>query len=176
MGADGALPTEFQICAAGLNKSLSGDFVFTAASAAKVLRDAATRRADGMIDLQHYSLPECAKGTNSDNDSMGSFTPEVRADGSLWAVNVRWSEEGARRLTMKLQRYISPVVLVDNETGEVRALWNLALVSEPAMLDAAPLVAASRRNTLRVSLAAHRRAVDFLKSQKGKKHGSESAR
>ncbi len=174
IGADGALPTEFLICKAGENKSQAGDFIFTAKSAASVLQEAAARKSDGNIDLQHYSLPDCAKGTINDDDAMGSFTPEVRADGSLWAVNVRWSEEGARRLRMKLQRFISPVVFVDKQTSEVVGLWNLALVSEPAMLDAAPLVAASKR-LLQVSIAARRRAEQFLKNRKGQ-HGSQSAR
>jgi phage I-like protein len=173
------LPTEFQICKAGLNRSYAGDFIFDANSAAKVLAEYAANSADGMIDLQHYSLPdeEYALNTNEQHDAMGWFTPQVRSDGSLWAVNVRWSAEGERRLRMKLQRYISPVVLVNTDTREVVGLWNLALVSQPAMNDAAPLVAASkRRGTLRITMAAHARAMQFLEKRKGQKHGSQSAR
>ncbi len=178
-GADGSLPTAFQICAPGLNRSTSGDFDFTPESAKLVLADFAASSADGMIDLQHFSIPDPDLTIDSPDkhDAMGWYSLEVRPDGSLWAVNVHWSDEGARRLRMKLQRYISPVVLVNKETREVCGLWNLALVSQPAMLDAPPLVAASKRvGELMLSRAAHTRAVKFVASYNQRKSANGRSR
>ena len=140
------LPTEFCIFAAGLNDTDKGPVLFDKAAADAIMADYARRGVDLMIDLNHDSLAEATRPDSG--DARGWFKPQVREDGSLWACDVKWTPDGARRLAEKTQRYISPAVLLD---GEDRALVlvNCAIVAMPATYDAPALVAASR-----VSLAA----------------------
>lgn len=144
------LPTEFKLFALGVNKTLHGDFVLDAEGAAAILAQWKRRGVDMQIDLNHDSLDKDKRLMRSDAaDSMGSFVPELRADG-LWATRVCWSSEGARRLRGKLQRYTSPAAHYDTKTRRITALHNAALCSDPATYEIAPLVAASRegaRNT-----------------------------
>jgi len=136
-------PSEFRIFKAGANPMTKGTFMFTAASAAKIMADYATRGVDMVIDLEHEALDATATRADS-RDARGWFNLEVRA-GELWAVNVRWTDDGARRLAAKTQRYISPAFGVDKATGEIVDLVNCALVAMPATHDAPALVAASKR-------------------------------
>jgi len=71
---------------------------------------------------------------------------DFRPDGSLWACNVEWTPDGARRLNEKTQAYISPAFKHVEEGGVLHplALVNAALVAVPAIHDAPALVAASR--------------------------------
>lgn len=151
VGEDGALPTEFQLFAAGENPNYNADAqglpqpVFTARSAKTLQADAARKGTDYFMDLEHASVDEKTKRARSDaTDAMCWFQIQTRADGSAWAVNVRWTPEGERRLRAKSQRYISPVFYFDGETGEITEFCNCALTSDPATYGIAPLVAASR--------------------------------
>lgn len=151
------LPRAFLLFAPGINANYNADAtgdpqpVFTARSAAR-LREAAERKgSDFYVDLEHLSLKSRAPGST---DAMAWFRVEVRPDGSCWAVNVRWTPEGARRLRALSQRYISPVFYFDRETGEVTEFVGVALTSDPATYGAAPLVAASRTPVPRLRLDA----------------------
>jgi hypothetical protein len=142
------LPTSFLLFSPGANANYNADRQgephpkFTARSAARV-RDAAARKAsDYFLDLEHASLR--SDGAPGSTDAMAWFSVDLRADGSCWAVNVRWTPEGARRLRAKSQRFVSPVFRY-SDTGEVTELVGCALTSDPATYGAAPLVAASRK-------------------------------
>lgn len=147
LGADGALPTEFVIFTRGDNPSTKGPAIWDGDAAASVMRFVAERgKVDYMIDLEHRSLDGAAVALSNDAaDAMGWFNLELRG-GDLWAVNVRWTPEGTRRLQMKTQRYTSPAFywLGDEENGRVGEVINVALVSMPATNNQAALVAASR--------------------------------
>ncbi len=144
VGADAPLPTEFLLFAAGLNRTVHGDFVFDAQSARDITAEWRARNREAVIDLEHFSLkPEVVTARADACDAMGYFTPEVRADGSLWATSVHWSSEGERRLRGKLQRYSSPAAHFDTKTRRVLSLVNCALCADPATYGNAPLVAAS---------------------------------
>jgi hypothetical protein len=144
-----APPSEFCIFRAGVNASSKGDTIFDEAAAASVM--AAYQRAgvDMMIDLEHAALiaPDARPDSS---DARGWARLELRPDGSLWAVDVKWTPDGARRLAEKTQRYISPAFITDEE-GRVLEIVNCALCAMPATCDAPALVAASRgalaRNT-----------------------------
>jgi len=143
------LPTEFLLFSAGVNRTLHGDFVFDQQSALDVMRDYSLRQVDYPIDLQHDSLdPDKRLMRNDAADAMGWFRPEVRADGSLWAVAVKWSAEGKRRLEARSQRYTSPAATFDRESRRITGLVNAALCSDPASYRAQPLMAASRTSTI----------------------------
>lgn len=137
------LPTEFLIFPAGVSDSTKGPAIFDAAAARSVMAEYEKQGVDLMIDLEHLSL-KSPHITNYDPDARGWFKLELR-DGALWAVDVRWTPEGAERLREKRQRYISPAFKVD-ENERVLELVNVAITAMPATYDAAPLVAANRSN------------------------------
>jgi phage I-like protein len=139
---DDRLPTEFRIFRRGQNPSQRGVALFDDKAAAEVMRRYREWGVDLIIDLQHDSIdPEVRKHRADAADARGHFKLEVR-NGELWAVDVRWSEDGARRLRSKTQRYTSPAFYDDAE-GRVMQLVNVGLVSMPATNGNAPLVAAS---------------------------------
>jgi phage I-like protein len=143
-----------------MNESSKGPTLFDAEAAAMVMATYQREGVDMMIDLNHEALdsmlvrPDCA-------DARGWAQLELREDGSLWAVNVRWTPDGARRLTEKTQRYISPAFCQDEKTGRVTTLINCAIVAMPATYDAPALVAAARAPLARVtSRASVRNTMD----------------
>jgi phage I-like protein len=138
------LPTEFRIFRAGSNPSTKGPDVFDAEAARLVMAEYRKQGVDLPIDLEHNSIDREVKARRSDaTDAMGWFKLEMRG-GDLWAVNVRWTAEGERRLRAKSQRYISPAFMADKKTRRVVELVNCALVAQPATHNARELVAASR--------------------------------
>jgi phage I-like protein len=142
-GADDALPTEFRLFKIGANETTKGTFTLTPESAAAVMATYKAQGVDVMVDLNHDSLNDGVRAARSDaGDARGWFKLELRADG-LWAVDVRWTPDGAERLHSKKQRYISPAFLTD-DAGTIREIVNAALVAMPATHGAPALVAASR--------------------------------
>lgn len=149
--AGDAPPSEFRIFRAGENampqacgaEGTSGVFLFTERSAAKIMDEFRRGGVDMMIDLNHESTDEISARADS-KDARGWFKLEVRA-GELWAVDVRWTPDGERRLAERTQRYISPTFGADRKTGEIVGLVACALVARPATLGAPALVAASKR-------------------------------
>lgn len=155
-------PTEFRLFKSGRNDTLKGSFVFDATAASLVMGAARAHGVDYAIDLEHLSLDTESK--NFDPDARGWFQLEVR-NGELWAVNVRWTPDGARRLSEKTQRYISPAFRTDS-LGRITEILNVALVAMPATHNATALIAASRGITMnplslpaRLSLAQTRLAA-----------------
>ena len=146
--AGGALPTEFRIFKAGINATAKGDFDYDDAARATMLAAAQQRGAVRfMIDLEHDSLHPERRAQRADaGDARGWFSLDFRPDGSLWAVNVQWTPDGARRLIEKTQAYISPAFkhVIDDGAFRPLELVNAALCAVPAMHDAPALVAASR--------------------------------
>lgn len=143
---DGApLPTEFRIAAPGVNNTTKGPYLFDADAARAVMAEYAREGVDQMIDLNHDSLdPATCRQRADAADAMGWYRLELRADGSLWAVDVRWTPEGEARLRAKKQRYISPAFTFDAKTGRMHEMINCALVGMPATHNTEALVAASR--------------------------------
>jgi phage I-like protein len=135
------LPTEFRIFGAGMNETSQGSFLFDELAARSVMAEFQRAGVDLMIDLNHESLDEPTRPDS--HDARGYCKLEVRG-GELWAVDVKWSPDGARRLRERSQKYVSPAVLRDKETKRVQHVLNVALVAMPATYNAQPLVAASR--------------------------------
>lgn len=113
---------------------------------------------DCMLDLEHLALGDLSRPDAS--DARGWFKLAVRS-GELWAVDIKFTTDGARRLAEKTQRYTSPAFLAD-EHGRISELINVALVAMPATHQAAPLVAAARKT--RVHLAASASAEDVRRA------------
>lgn len=138
---DGVLPSTFRILRAGENPTAKGTLLFDDAAAQSVMAAYEQHGVDVMIDLEHLSLDQ--ESRNFDPDARGWAKLAVR-DGELWAVDVRWGPDGALRLTERRQRYVSPVVAVDDD-GRVMSLLNIAITALPATDNAQPLMAASKR-------------------------------
>lgn len=148
--AETPLPREFRILRAGMNETEKGPLLFNDEAARDVMARFAEQGVDLMIDLNHDSLNQEARAMRNDAlDAMGWARLEVRPGPELWAVDVRWADEGAARLQAKKQRYISPVALYNKDTRQVAEIFNLALVGMPATHGAAALVAASRLASVR---------------------------
>jgi phage I-like protein len=95
-----------------------------------------------MLDLEHLSLED---GIHFDPDARGWYDLEDRG-GDLWAVNVRWTPDGARRLTERTQGYVSPAFNYDEKTGELLEIVNIGLVAMPATFRAFPLARLASRH------------------------------
>lgn len=137
----GTLPTEFRLFVFGWNASTKGEILFDERAAADVMTAFDEHGVDVMIDLEHLSLTE---GESFDPDARGWCRLELR-DGELWAVDVKWTDDGAERLSQRRQRYVSPAFWTDPETKRVREITNIAITAMPATHGAPPLIAASRR-------------------------------
>lgn len=133
-------PTEFLIFSAGANDSTKGVAKFDDEAARLVLAEYAAQGNKCMVDLEHLSLDPAARNYRS--DALAWFGLEVR-EGALWAVDVKWTPEGAERLASRKQIYPSPAFYTD-ETGRVVELVNVALTSLPATHNAPELIAANR--------------------------------
>lgn len=145
VGAGEPLPTEFRIFGPGVNGTTKGPDLFDEQAARAVMAEYRKQGVDQMIDLNHDSLdPETRRMRADAGDALAWYKLELRQDGSLWAVDVRWTPDGEQRLRSKKQRFISPAFLRDKKTGRVLEMINCALVGMPATHNAEALVAASR--------------------------------
>jgi phage I-like protein len=112
-----------------------------------------------VLDLEHKSLDPVATSLTRDaSNACAWFDLEVRG-GDLFAVRVEWTEDGARRLRAKSQRYVSPAFYKD-ETGRPIELVNAGLVSMPAQHGMPAL--ASRAVKVPVSAATQEKASALL--------------
>lgn len=156
-----ALPSEFRIFRNGLNPTSKGVFVCDEEAAAAVLAAWRVWGVDLMIDLNHDAVDANAIVRSDAGDARGWFKLEQRG-GEVWAVDVRWTPDGERRLREKTQRYISPYFCHD-DAGRVVEIINVALVAMPATHETPALVAASR-SPFTVDLATRVRAAKFMLS------------
>lgn len=164
----GALPSEFLIFKAGTNTSTHGSVTFTEASAKSVIENFRSHGAQLPLDLEHLALdPEAP---NFRSDAMAWFDLAVRKDANgqseLWAVNVKWTPEGERRLREKSQRYTSPAFFTNAE-GEVTRVVNVALTSLPATDGLQALIAASQRKAPSKRNAMDPESMDVQKIAEG---------
>lgn len=134
------LPDRFLIFRKGENTSTKGTFLYDDISERSLKAEQERRGIDIMMDLEHLSLDDTAP--NYDPDARAWFSLSFEPDG-LYAVNVKWTPDGARRLKEKTQRYISPAFVKEKKTGRVVSLFNVALVGQPAIDEIPALVAAN---------------------------------
>lgn len=133
-------PREFRIFAAGWNETENGTYLFDVESAAAVMSAYQRHGVDKMLDLEHMSL--APDSLNYDPDARGWCRIELRG-GELWAVDVRWTPDGERRLREKTQRYVSPAFEIDPDTKRITKIVNIAITALPATHATPALVAAN---------------------------------
>lgn len=158
LNSDGSLPTEFRLFTAGWNETSKGNFLFDHKAAAETMAAYKARGVDLAIDLEHQML-DSAIADPTARDARGWCNLEVRADGSLWAINVKWTPDGAARLTEKRQRYVSPAFSVDGETQRITLIFNIAITATPATHGTPALVAANGR---KMTVGEFEKAVNAL--------------
>lgn len=137
-------PTEIRVFAEGWNDTTKGRFLFDGEAAQSVMAAYQEHGTDVMFDLEHLSLESPQESRNFDPDARAWARLEMR-DGELWAVGIRWTPDGDRRLRERTQRYISPAFDVDGSTKRIVSLVNVAITSLPATHGLQPLVAATER-------------------------------
>lgn len=133
-------PTSFRIFKRGWNTTQKGDFLFDDKAAKMVMQEYEKHGVDRMIDLEHLSIDD--KNDHYDPDARGWFKLKV-IDGELWAVDVKWTADGMRRLEEATQRYISPFFAYGEKSRRVEMIHNAAIVAIPATDETPALVAAS---------------------------------
>ncbi len=165
LAADGALPTEFRLFVKGRNKSEKGTFLFDDVAAKSVMAAYKSWGIDVPIDLEHQMLEvEGGAPDPTARDARGWCKLELRSDGSLWATNVRWTPDGAARLTEKRQRYISPAFSSDPDTKRVLKLVNIAITALPATHNTPALVAASAKGYSSMESSHIKEALDAIEA------------
>jgi phage I-like protein len=141
--SDEALPSEFLLFKGGVTETTKGKFTVDAERVVQAWRNYGVRL---ILDSEHASLDdEVFKARGDARDALAYFDLEARADGSIWAVNVKFTDVGAERLRSRKAVYVSPAFVA--EEGRVVEIINAALTSMPATHNAVPLVAASRGGT-----------------------------
>lgn len=153
---DGSPPTEFRIFRAGVNSSDQGPVLFDAVAAERTMSAYREHGIAPIVDLEHLSLENPETSANYDPDARGSFDLELR-NGELWAVNVKWTDDGRERLMSRRQRYFSPAIIReggDDGVKRVVHLVNVALCSQPSLDHIEPLMAAKSTPAKRQPAAA----------------------
>lgn len=80
--------------------------------------------------------------TPESHKAFGWFKPDAREDG-LYATGIEWTSAGSAALQAREFRFFSPAILLDDESGRVMELINVALTNIPATRGQAPLVASA---------------------------------
>jgi hypothetical protein len=138
-----APPDRFRIFTAGKVETSKGTFIFDADAAAAVMADYEAQGNELMVDYDHASLSALAVDPALASRAAGWFGLELAADGSLWAVNVRWTQPAAEALGRKEWRYMSPAFATEGD--RIVSLMNVALTNMPATRRLEPLMAANRK-------------------------------
>ena len=98
------------------------------------------RGIDMVIDYQHQSI------TGQKAPAAGWIKKLVnRGLDGLWAIT-DWTKEAADHIAKGEFRYLSPVILIDENTKRLLAIFNVALTNEPMTLNLAPLIASRDGN------------------------------
>lgn len=144
-GADGVV-TEAHLLPPGPFRALDGRpqecaaWQLDAAIAARVVRLAASRKTDILIDFEHQSLRARQNGQRAEAAgwiprSMEWRDPSTDSGraGGLYATNIAWVGDTAELIAQKKYRYISSVFLYDADSGEVLEIISVALTNTPAL-------------------------------------------
>lgn len=150
LGEGDAPPTEFRLFKAGWNNTQKGRFLFDDKAAVATMAAYREWGVDLMIDLEHQSLDPNAPPEPTARDARGWCALELRS-GELWAVSVKWTEDGANRLSQKRQRYVSPAFTVEADTKRITSILNIAICAMPATNHTPALIAAAKTRTAKLA-------------------------
>lgn len=132
-------------------------WTLTASNAAAIIKAAASRADDFLIDYEHQTLHASKSGQPA--PAAGWFKRlEWREGQGLFAVDVRWTARASSMIIAREYRYISPVFGFDAKTGEVQNLRAAAITNDPA-LDGLTDIAAAKRQAGDGSLPQYERPM-----------------
>ena len=143
LSPDGSPPVDFTLIAAGPMHTEYGTFQWTARSGRSVAEQWAKRNRRFMWDYEHFS-------TKTDKDgkpitdvharrAAGNSTPLADARG-FHMKGQSWTPAAAGYIRNGEFIYFSPVIGVDEATGEIIDVLKSALTNDPATLGCAPLM------------------------------------
>jgi phage I-like protein len=139
---------DFRLLPAGLFSATDGrpqglpGWRMSRAGALEIIKLAAARVTDFVIDYEHQSLNTASNG--KPNPAAGWFKRlEWREGDGLYVTDARWTARAAAMIKAKEYRFISPVFEYDN-TGNVLGIVSAALTNIPALDGLTELAAASR--------------------------------
>ena len=144
LSPDGSPPVDFTLIAAGPMHTEYGTFQWTARSGKSVAEQWAKRNRRFMWDYEHFSTKVDKEGrpvvTNArDRSSCGSGIVSASSAG-MQLTGQRWDKEAAELIREQKYLYFSPVIGVDETTGEIIDVLKSALTNDPATLGCAPLM------------------------------------
>lgn len=134
-------------------------------AALSVVRLAAARVSDFVIDYEHQTLNTASNGQPA--PAAGWFKRlEWREGDGLYVTDARWTERASAMIKAKEYRFISPTFHYDKH-GNVLDIVNAALTNNPALDGLTELAAASRRlqgnsNPTDIAAAAREYQEDML--------------
>lgn len=151
--APGELPTERLIFPAGDFVTTKGTFLFDAEAADAVMADwnewTGGLPQKGSSDYEHDQSKDSIPGHMKLDSS--SYDLELR-DGTLWTVNIQWTDLAAGMIERREKRFTSPWWLYEKATKRIIRYINFGLVSMPATIAQPELIAsaAASRNIVQV--------------------------
>ncbi len=119
---------------------------------ASVEKDFAEHGVDIPFDINHATVLKASQGERADAYGWGT---ELRyVDGKGVMCHVQWTEEGREEIRKGHYKYLSPVILYEEDTGRVRRIHSVALVTKPALprmpaLAASELFPSTRRTNMK---------------------------
>jgi phage I-like protein len=125
----------------------SGYWLITAPVAQRLIRKAAERATDLVIDYEHQTLNSAENGQPAPAAGwFRSTSLEWREGHGLYAGQVQWTNKAAAMIAAREYRYLSPVFSYDKQTGEVLELHHVGLTNFPALdgMASLPTLAAAR--------------------------------
>jgi len=129
-------PLEFQVLPFGLIEMKGyGPATLDEDGAEKIIAEFTRRGLDMVIDYEHQTLKDIQA-------PAAGWIKQLtwKGEAGLWAV-VDWTQQAAGYLANKEYRYFSPVVLMEEKTGRIVGLLNVALTNMPRIDNLKPLVA-----------------------------------
>jgi phage I-like protein len=135
-------PREFLLFPLGTIKTLKGDFILSADSAAEVMEKYEEHGVDLMLDYEHAGVSPMSTPDGLAR-AAGWAKLELRDDG-IWLSQIKWTDAAAAMLRSGEYRYLSPAFNADTRTKEIVEIVNVALTNLPATHNQRPLVEASR--------------------------------
>jgi phage I-like protein len=124
---------EFRVIPAGRFSAVDGrpkcgSWNLSPAGAAKIVAAAKAKAIDYVIDYEHASMIPGKVAP-----AAGWFKQlEARTDG-IYVTDARWNDAALRMIDSKEYRFISPVIIYDDTSGDVEGLHNVSLVNHPAL-------------------------------------------
>ena len=113
----------------------------TDADASSILKAAAGRKDDFLIDYDHQSLS--ARESGNPAPAAGWFKRlEWRPGDGLFMAGISWTDKARELIAAREYRYLSPVFSYTKD-GTVKDVFNVALTNSPALIGLTDLAATS---------------------------------